>query len=1013
MIRLAIDMATEPCLVVIIRSVGRPTLGRALQSVAEQTGLGPSALPPEVIVVDAMGQGLDLPAHSLARPPHVVGDSRRLPRAQAAQFGLDCALARFPSCWALFLDDDDELMPQHLAKLAMALQASPQAVAAHTGAVQLQPVQGAADGEPGGVERARFDRRFEPWELLAANHMPIHTVMFDASRVCAAGVRFDTDFDVFEDWDFWLQVQRAGALVQVPGVSARYWLQPEPTAGGAADALSKEQSEAQMTLHGNEAYWRLWRKWWREAPRSWWVDLLSFTRAARDEQAADAQSLRLMAQQVEQAHQYQSGLEALRDALQGQAAELREEIQAVRHELQAKEHERAHAEQALAQQVEQAHQYQSGLEALRDALQGQAAELREEIQAVRHELQAKEHERAHAEQHVRLLLNSSSWRVTRPLRALGSAVRLLAQLRSADYRRDLWWKVRHRSYRRAPLLRSVWPDPYEAWCVREQAQVQASHAQASRAIHALGTLGVGHPLRPKLSVLMPSYNPPLAFLDAAIESLRSQWYPDWELCLADDASTAVGVKQHLRAWAEREPRIRLVLCNQNGHISAASNAALQAATGQWLVLMDQDDLLPPDALWCAVQAMAQHPEAGLLYSDEDKIDGSGRRFGPYFKPAFDADLLRGQNLISHLSVYRRELVLGVGGFRVGYEGSQDHDLALRCVDRLRADQVVHIPRVLYHWRVHEQSTASGIQAKPYALDAGLRAVQDHLERRGVKAQVQPHPEIPHHVVLHRWAQPIGSVAQAGLGLGWRVLGWGHEEQPVPTAPEGLKPVLQALPSPAPLLWAPSWLHVCSTVKAWAAAVASDGQDFVLLVHHEVAQHGQWSGDVQAWLAHTTEAGVGAAGPARRGLQLQLWDAGWLHGRHGGHAPMARGMGSETHGYYGQLRLAHGVSALAGSALALRLQAIDPQAPGLCLKPGWRTVWTPVATVVADERDPTLSDPFKASALRALLTRTRSVHAIACTGEPSDPSYSPHLCEQHRDHRLASDASPLGAPPRYP
>ncbi|MFM8636648.1 MAG: glycosyltransferase, partial [Betaproteobacteria bacterium] len=142
-------MAAEPCIVVIIRSVGRPTLRRALQSVAEQTGLGQGALALEVIVVDATGQGLDLPAHALARQPHVVGDGCRLPRAQAAQFGLDCATARFPACWALFLDDDDELMPEHLAKLVTALQATPQAIAAHTGVVQVQTVEGPSDGEPG------------------------------------------------------------------------------------------------------------------------------------------------------------------------------------------------------------------------------------------------------------------------------------------------------------------------------------------------------------------------------------------------------------------------------------------------------------------------------------------------------------------------------------------------------------------------------------------------------------------------------------------------------------------------------------------------------------------------------------------------------------------------------------------------------------------------------------------------------------------------------------------------
>ncbi|MFN5701777.1 MAG: glycosyltransferase, partial [Betaproteobacteria bacterium] len=176
---------------------------------------------------------------------------------------------------------------------------------------------------------------------------------------------------------------------------------------------------------------------------------------------------------------------------------------------------------------------------------------------------------------------------------------------------------------------------------------KACWAESQDGLKTLNGLPPGHPKRPLLSVLMPTYNPPLAFLDAAIESLRSQWYADWELCIADDASTAEGVLEHLRAWARREPRIRLVTRSENGHISAASNSALQAAGGEWVVLMDQDDLLPPKALWCVVQAINEHPEAGLFYSDEDKVDEKGRRFGPYFKPAFDPDLLRGQNLISH------------------------------------------------------------------------------------------------------------------------------------------------------------------------------------------------------------------------------------------------------------------------------------------------------------------------------------------------------------------------------
>jgi glycosyltransferase involved in cell wall biosynthesis len=523
----------------------------------------------------------------------------------------------------------------------------------------------------------------------------------------------------------------------------------------------------------------------------------------------------------------------------------------------------------------------------------------------------------------------------------------------------------------------------------------------------LGALVVGHPNRPLLSVLMPTYNPQLHFLDAAIESLQAQWYGDWELCIADDASTAPGLRDHLLAWAKREPRIQLVIREQNGHISAASNSALALARGQWVVLMDQDDLIPTHALWCVVEAIAQHPDAGIIYSDEDKIDGQGQRFNPYFKPAFDLDLIRGQNMISHLGVYRRQLTLDVGGFRVGYEGSQDHDLALRCLERLRADQVIHIPRVLYHWRVHEDSTASGVEAKPYALDAGLRAVQGHLQRSCVHALVQPHTEIPHYVVLHRWERSIGDGAHPRTSLKWRLLCWSDSSSASAIGPPQLdarlKPLMDAIPFPFPTVaFEPSWLHASDLVKVWAAQVPADGRDMVLLVCDSVAEEANWTGDLEAWLAHPAEPGVGAVGPARRSQTGQLLDAGWLRRRNGSYAPLSCGLGRETHGYYGQLSLQHGVSALDGSVVALRLQAIDSEASGLRLKSGWRMAWTPVATAHATSGAWVVggisSDNHGASlVISSAADDAESKRSV----DDCDPSYSPHLCEHHLDHRLAT------------
>jgi len=220
---------------------------------------------------------------------------------------------------------------------------------------------------------------------------------------------------------------------------------------------------------------------------------------------------------------------------------------------------------------------------------------------------------------------------------------------------------------------------------------------------------------------------------------------------------------------------------------------------------------------------------------------------------------------------------------------------------------------------------------------------------------------------------------------------------------GLAPVMLALPGQTAVQSEPSWLHACSRVKLWAAAAASDGQDFAVLMHSDAARAAHWSGELLAWLAHAAESGVGAVGVSRRDQEGRLSDAGWLVGRDGSCAPIACGSGLATHGYYGQLCLAHGVSALHGAVLALRLQSIDPNAPGLSLKLGWRLVWTPVAAVAADWEAFTPNQPAQdRESATVVISAGAARAALSASGEYSDPSYSPHLCELHRDHRLATD-----------
>jgi glycosyltransferase involved in cell wall biosynthesis len=236
---------------------------------------------------------------------------------------------------------------------------------------------------------------------------------------------------------------------------------------------------------------------------------------------------------------------------------------------------------------------------------------------------------------------------------------------------------------------------------------------------------------------MPTYNTPEKWLVAAIESVRRQLYENWELCIADDASKEPHVRKILERYQKKDPRIKVVIRESNGHISAASNSALALAHGEFIALLDHDDEIRPHALACVALELDAHPNADLLYSDEDKIDENGHRYDHYFKPDWNPDLFLVQNYVSHLGVYRTLLVREVGGFRVGYEGSQDWDLAMRVVERTAPDRIRHIPKILYHWRSVPGSTAMLIGAKTYATQAAEKVITEHFVRVGVEASISP------------------------------------------------------------------------------------------------------------------------------------------------------------------------------------------------------------------------------------------------------------------------------------
>lgn len=236
------------------------------------------------------------------------------------------------------------------------------------------------------------------------------------------------------------------------------------------------------------------------------------------------------------------------------------------------------------------------------------------------------------------------------------------------------------------------------------------------------------PYKPTISIIVPVYNTPEKFLRDAIESVFNQIYPYWELCLADDASTAAHIKPILQEYAARDGRIKVTFCEENGHISRASNAAISTATGEFIALLDHDDLITPDALYEVVLLLNQHPEADMIYSDEDKVDETNQLMHPFFKPDWCPDSFLSRMYTCHFGVYRRSIVDEIGGFRVGFEGSQDYDLVLRLTEK--TENIYHIPKILYHWRLHAASTASGKQdVKTYAYEAAKKAILEAIHRR--------------------------------------------------------------------------------------------------------------------------------------------------------------------------------------------------------------------------------------------------------------------------------------------
>lgn len=412
-------------------------------------------------------------------------------------------------------------------------------------------------------------------------------------------------------------------------------------------------------------------------------------------------------------------------------------------------------EMVLSRERETALQQASGLEKELAIREKELAVLTMESAQLRRQLDQ-------TELHLHSVLTSITWRIAAPIRSAFSIARkmvILFRLLPGIIRfgggasgsvkkawrvfsREGWNGVKRRIQfvggNRSAVFSSTVPvnwNDYGEWVRRYDTLSDTDREQIKSKIAVFQ-------IKPLISVVMPVYNPPISFLDEAIQSVRNQLYPNWELCIADDASTNPAVREVLERHCRQDDRIKVVYRELNGHISRASNSALELAQGEFIALFDHDDLLAEHALYWVADAINRHPEVALVYSDEDKIDESNQRYDPYFKCELNYELLLAQNMVCHLGVFRASLIRSIGGFREGFEGAQDYDLALRVLEKSEPEQIVHVPRVLYHWRAIAGSTALAANEKNYAAEAGRKAVAEHLKRAGLSAEVMPAPEAP-------------------------------------------------------------------------------------------------------------------------------------------------------------------------------------------------------------------------------------------------------------------------------
>ena len=533
-------------------------------------------------------------------------------------------------------------------------------------------------------------------------------------------------------------------------------------------------------------------------------------------------------------------------------------------------------------------------------------------------------------------------------------------------------------------------------------------------------------LHPLISILIPVYNTPESFLQEALKSVLSQTYQNWECCIADDGSTSPHVHKILEKFRKSDPRFKIIYRETNGHISAASNTALSIASGDYVGLLDHDDVLRDHALYMIVNEINHHPDAEILYCDEDLIDEFGVRYDPYFKPDWNPDLFTGHNLITHFGVFRTNRVREAGGFRLGYEGAQDWDLSMRLSEMVPEASIRHIPFILYHWRAVIGSTALSSKFKKYAQSAQWKTLQSHFERISQPVDISQTkddfwriiyliPEkkplvsiiIPTRNEVEILEQCINSIIQKTHYLNYEILiiNNNSDEEDTIAYLDKLKnhENIRVIEFNQPFNY--------SAINNFAAD-QSNGEFLLFLNNDTEVISPNWLDEM---IGHALRPQIGAVGAMLYYPNDTIQHAGVILGMKGIAGHIYYGSPRGSIGQRGRLRLVQNFSAITAACMAVEKKKFyeingfnEKQLPiayndiDFCLRlieSGYRIVWTPHAELYHHE---STSRQYEDTAEKITRLKSEASYLVNTWGETitNDPAYNPNLSLDIPDFSLA-------------